>query len=131
MALSQSTSSDTLSVVVQTKFGELTFRKLCRENRFEFQQTKNPIVDKEVELEAQKNHILTDTLEVQFSINKSGKLVAFNITKKSSLVKLNVFLSDIFNDAISIMINQTYSLNCNSQETVHTMPLIWARQKPK
>jgi hypothetical protein len=130
-ALSQTVSSDTLSVVVKTKFGELTFRKFCQENKFEFQQTKNPIFDKDVELEARQKQILKDTLEVQFSIDKSGKVVAFDITKKSSLGKLNTFILDLFNDAILKMHNQTYSLTCNNIESVHTMPLIYERQKSK
>jgi hypothetical protein len=130
-ALSQTISSDTLNVVVQTKFGELTFRKICQENKFEFQQTKDPIFDKDVELEAQQKHILKDTLEVQFSIDKKGKIVSFNITKQSSLGKLNTFISDIFNDAIIKMRNQTYSLNCNNMQSVHTMPLIYERQRSK
>lgn len=130
-ALSQTVSSDTLSVVVQTKFGELTFRKLCHADKFEFQQTKNPIFDKDVELEAKQNHISKDTLEVQFSIDKSGKIVAFDIIKKSALRKLNTFILDIFNDAIIKLQGQTYSLNCNNTESVHAMPLIYERQKSK
>lgn len=128
---SQNLSSDTLKVVAQTKFGELTFRKFCKTNKFEFQQTKNPIFDKEVELEAQEKSIAKDTLEVKFSIDKKGKLVSFEIIKKSKLDKLNTFLIDVFNDAILKMRKQHYSLNCNNKESVHIMPLIYERQKSK
>ena len=126
---SQNLSSDTLKVVTQTKFGELTFRKICKTNKFEFQQTKDPIFDKEVELEAQEKSIEKDTLEVKFLIDKKGKLVSFEIIKKSKLDKLNIFLMDLFNDAILKMRKQLYSLDCNNKESVLIMPLIYERQK--
>src|SRR5687768_17135199 len=68
----RTSNSDTLKVVVETKFGELTFTKVCDSDKFEFVQSKDPIFDKGVEGEALEKNIERDTLKVQFSIDKKG-----------------------------------------------------------
>ena len=130
-ACSRNLNLDTLKVIVQTKFGELTFTKICKRDKFEFFQSGKPILDKDVETEAWDKDIDKDTMKVAFVINKTGQIERYNIIKKSRLDKLNIFISLLFDDAIVGLKNEKYSLNCNNKVARHIIPVMYVRQKTK
>jgi hypothetical protein len=123
--------SDTLKVVVQTTYGELTFTKYCKKDKLEFIQSKDPIINEKVEEEARQKNIEKDRLKVRFYVDERGKITDFRIVKKSRIETLNSFLIDLFNNAILKMRAVDNSLNCNNRSGTYTMPLNYIRQKPK
>ena len=127
----QSISSDTLKVAVVTKFGELTFTKYCKKDTFNFVQSGKPIFDNEVEQDAKNQNITEQKLKIKFTINEAGKLESCEILKPSKLKSLNVFLLEMFNDAILKLNSIDYNLSCDGKKKAYTIPVVYKAQKSK
>lgn len=130
-AIIASGQSDTLKIVANTKYGELTFTKYCKANKLEFVQSKKPIVNKRVEKEAWMKNIAQDSLTVKFHIDDAGRPSKFEIVKKAKLKTLNVFVHKLFKDAISKMRYEKNTLSCDGKASSYLMPVIYERQKLK
>ena len=123
--------SDTLKVVANTKFGELTFTRYCEANKLEFIQSKEPIVNKRVEKEAAQKNIEQDSLTLKFYIDESGKLSKFEIVKKGKLKSLDVFIKKLFSDAILKMRYEKNRLSCDGKGDTFIIPMTYERKKNK
>jgi hypothetical protein len=128
----QKFNSDTLRVVVETKFGELTFTNYCRKDKLEFVQSGNKtIFDEDVEREAQEKNMTKDKIKMKFTLDSLGKLESCEIIKPSKLERLNAFLLELFNDAIQRLSSVKYSLSCNRERKTYLVPVNYEAQKKK
>ncbi len=127
----QITNSDTLKVVVKTKFGELTFMKFCKKDKLDFVQSSKPIFDEKVEKDAEEKNITEDKLKMKFTINSSGKLESCELVKASKLKSLDSFLMEIFNEAIFKLSTEDYTLSCNGKRKSYLVPIVYKTQEKK
>ena len=127
----QTKNIDTLKVISKSKFGEITFTKYCKNDKLEFVQSKNPIINKEVENEAWERNIKKDKFKLKFHINKEGKISSWQLIGKAKLKSLNSFIPILWNDVIENLDYTENSLKCGDIERDYYMPVVYKRQNKK
>ncbi len=125
----QASISDTLKVVAQTKFGEITFIKYCKTDKLEFVQSGKPIFNENVESEARIHNVRKYKLKLKFTIDNFGKLISCQIIKSSRLKVLDSHLLEVFNEAISNIKEADYTLNCDKKGGTYVIPAIYKPRK--
>jgi len=102
------------SAIVNTKFGQLKFIQNCNKKSLKFYQSADPIVNMEVEQEAFKRDIPRDKMKLRIEVNNRGQIASCSIILKAKLKSLNIFITQLFNEVISKMMDSDGSLTCDT-----------------
>jgi len=129
----QKSGLDTVKVVAQTKYGDLMFyRKNCSKSKLEFVQSGNKLIfDEGVEKELKDRHMTKDKVTMKFTLDNYGKIASCEIIKPSKIETLNMFLLNLFTDAIAKLSSTNYSLSCRRKNKVFMVPVTYEASKKR
>ncbi len=127
----QNVNSDKPEVIAKTQYGELTFyRKTCTKNKLEFVQSGNKrIADKSVDSILNNRNLAEEKVKFKFILDNSGKIVSCEILRPSKIERLNVFLLEVFNEAISNLRSENYNLSCGKRRKEFFVAVTYAGRK--